>query len=179
MVVQAEAALSRIGKDPDQARPAMEAIERTGRGALAEMRRIIGVLRHETRGVERSPQPGLDEVYALVERVRAQGRPVELTVEGEAGTLARGVELGLYRILESALQRAGEVAGSAIAVSLRFGEQELELRLTAHCSGPNGWPTDAMRERLALCGGRHLDPDGGRGWRFNARLPRLGAEAFA
>ncbi len=178
MVVQVDAALSLLEREPDQSRLAMEAVEDIGREALAEMRRILGVLRHNEDAGERSPQPGLDHVYALIERSRAQGQSVELTVDGEAGTLAPGVELGLYRILESALQSASQRA--AIAVGLCFGEHELELRLTAGCAGPNRWPTDTMRERLALCGGR-VDPesvvDGG--WRFTARVPRLAGEALA
>ncbi len=170
MVVQAEAALSLIGRDPKQADAAMETIESTGRVALAEMRRVLGVLRHGRDAGELAPQPGVDQIYALVQRARERGQTVELKVDGEAGNLAAGVELGLYRILENALQ---SVRRDSLSVALKFGVDDLELLLTAGRDGPNGWPTVAMRERLALCGGK-LEPDEADqdGWRFSARMPR-------
>jgi signal transduction histidine kinase len=170
MVVQAEGALSRLGEDPEQADAAMDEIETMGRAALAEMRRVLGVLRHGETPGDLAPQPGVDQIYALIEHARDEGRAVELCVEGDAATLAAGVELGLYRILENALGSAGE---GRVEIALRFGEDELELRLQADCDGPSGWPTDEMRERLALCGGR-VEPNGDDedGWRFGARMPR-------
>jgi signal transduction histidine kinase len=173
MVVQAEAARSLLGERPAQADTAMSAIEDTGRQALAEMRRILGVLRHAEDGGELEPQPGVDQIYALIQRARERGQPVELSVEGEPGTLPAGVDLGLHRILEDALQSAHRQPVGAVGVVLRFGTEDLELHLTAHCPGPSGWPTHAMRERVALCGGK-LDtetPDED-GWQFVARMPR-------
>jgi signal transduction histidine kinase len=170
MVVQAEGALSLLGEDPEQADAAMGEIETTGRAALAEMRRVLGVLRRGEGPGELAPQPGVDQIYALIQLARNNGRAVELRVAGDAGTLAAGVELGLYRILENALASARE---GRVEVALLFAEAELELRLEADCDGPNGWPTDVMRERLALCGGRVepvADDDGG--WRFSVRMPR-------
>jgi signal transduction histidine kinase len=179
MVVQADAALRLIAEDPDGFRHAMDAIERTGRAALSEMRRILGVLRHDEDRDRRSPQPGIDQIYILIERARAHGRSIELTVNGDAETIAPGVELALYRILESALARATRRDGGAITVNLVFGERELGLRLTAQCAEPNGWPTDTMRERLALCDGRvDRDPVVDGDWTFSARVPRLEPEAF-
>ncbi|MGI8559364.1 MAG: sensor histidine kinase [Solirubrobacteraceae bacterium] len=173
MVVQAEAALSLLNRDRVQADAAMSAIENTGRDVLAEMRRILGVLRHQGDGGELAPQPGVDQIYTLIERARERGQLVELAVNGDPGTLPAGVDLGLYRILEDALQSARQQQVSALGVSLRFGEQDLELRLTARCHGPSSWPTSAMRERLALCGGQlDPDPDDQDGWRFSARMPR-------
>jgi signal transduction histidine kinase len=180
MVVQAEAALGRLGHDPEQGDAAMGAIEETGRRALSDMRRVLGVLRRtEDRG-ERAPQPGVDQVYALIEHARERGQSVELTVDGDAGTVAAGVEVGLYRIIENALQTVRGLEEGAVGVSLRFSEEDIELRITARCSRPNGLPTAAIRERVALCGGR-LDPDldGADGWRFSARLPRGELGAFA
>lgn len=113
------------------------------------MRRILGVLRHADDRGEREPQPGVDQIYALIQRARERGQPVELSVDGEPWTLPAGVDIGLYRILEDALQSARQPA-SAVGVALRFGEEDLALRLTARCQGPNGWPTDAMRERVAV-----------------------------
>jgi signal transduction histidine kinase len=173
MVVQAEATLSLLGRDHEQADTAMGAIENTGRLALVEMRRVLGVLRHRADGAELRPQPGVDQIYGLIQRARDGGQSVELIVDGDAGTLGAGVELALYRIVENALGSARGKDQGAVAVSLRFGEHDLELRLTAHCHGPNRWPTDAMRERVAVCGGQ-VDPDSGDndGWRFSAHLPR-------
>ena len=173
MVVQAEAARSVLDRDPARANAVMGAIEDTGREALTEMRRILGVLRHTDDAGELAPQPGVDQIYTLIQRAREDGQPVELSVDGEPGTLPAGVDLGIYRILEDALQSAHQQRGRAIRVAVRFGEEDLELHLTAHGDGPNGWPTDAMRERVALCGGElHADAQADDGWQFVARMPR-------
>ena len=172
MVVQAEAALRLVGHDPAQADMAMSTIEATGRDALSEMRRILGVLRHGEDSGARAPQPGVDQIYTLIQQARDRGQEVELSVAGELGTLAVGVELGLYRILEGALQSADKHAGGPVGVSLRFDDEQLEVELTAPGKGPGVWPTDAMRARVVLCGG-HVGPvNGDDGWRFNAWLPR-------
>ena len=180
MVVQAEAAHALLDGDRAQAETAMDAIEDTGRQALSEMRRILGVLRHNDEVGELEPQPGVDQIYALIQRAREQGQPVELSVAGEPGTLPAGVDLGIYRILEDALRSAARQPGSIVGVALRFGEVDLELHLTAECDGPSGWPTLVMRERVALCGGEE-DPSShdDHGWRFGARLPRGLQGAFA
>jgi signal transduction histidine kinase len=158
----------------------MSAIEDTGRQSLAEMRRILGVLRHGNDPSELALQPGVDQIYALIQRARERGQPIELTVEGDPGTLAAGVDLGIYRIVEEALQAVRQTPASPIGVSLRFGEQDLELHLTARCDKPSSWPTDAMRERVALCGGQlQADPRDGGGWQFATRMPRGLQGAFA
>jgi signal transduction histidine kinase len=173
MVVQAEAARSTLNRDPTRADTAMGAIEDTGRQTLAEMRRILGVLRHSDDRGELEPQPGVAQIYSLIQRARERGQPVELSVDGDPGTLPAGVDLGLYRILEDALQSARLHPASAVDVVLQFGEEDLELHLTAHCQEPNGWPTDAMRERVALCDGElHAGAHHEDGWQFVARMPR-------
>jgi signal transduction histidine kinase len=173
MVVQAEGARSLLAGDPERADVAMGAIEDTGRQTLTEMRRILGVLRHGDDRRGREPQPGIAQLHSLIQRAREHGQPVELRVEGEPGTLAAGVDLGLYRILEDALEGARRHAAPTVDVRLRFREEDLELRLTAHCPEPNAWPTDAMRERIAACDGaldsEPLDEDG---WQLVARMPR-------
>jgi signal transduction histidine kinase len=173
MVVQAEGARSMLADDPARADTAMGAIEDTGRQTLAEMRRILGVLRHGDDRAGREPQPGVAQVYSLIQRARERGQPVELQVDGEPGTLAAGVDLGLYRILEDALESTRRHPAPSVGVTLRFREEDLELRLTARCHGPNAWPTDAMRERIALCDGaledKLLDEHG---WQLVARMPR-------
>jgi signal transduction histidine kinase len=173
MVVQAEGARSMLADDPGRADVAMGAIEDTGRQTLTEMRRLLGVLRHGDDPPGREPQPGVAQVYALIHRARERGQRVELQVDGEPGTLAAGVDLGLYRILEDALESARRHPAPTVGVTLRFREDDLELRLTAQCDEPSAWPTDAMRERIALCAGV-IDDDvlGEPGWQLVARMPR-------
>ncbi|HEY1511538.1 MAG TPA: histidine kinase [Solirubrobacteraceae bacterium] len=174
MVVQAEGARGRLVVDPARADVAMGAIEDTGRETLAEMRRILGVLRHGDDRPGLEPQPGVAQVYSLIQRARERGQHVELRVDGEPGALAAGVDLGVYRILEGALESARGRGAPSVGVTLRFREEDLELRLTASCPGPNAWPTDAMRERIMLCEGAleedALDTD--HGWQLVARMPR-------
>jgi len=173
MVVQAEAAQSLLDRDLARADVAMGTIEDTGREVLAEMRRILGVLRHADETGEREPQPGVDQIYALIQRARERGQPIELSVDGEPGTLSAGVDIGVYRIVEDALRTAGRPPGGAVSVALRFASEELELHLSARCGGPSGWPTEAMRERVALCGGElEADAEDEHAWQFLARMPR-------
>jgi signal transduction histidine kinase len=100
MVVQAEAARTVLDSDPGRADTAMGAIEDTGRQTLAEMRRILGVLRHDYDRGGLEPQPGVAQIYALIQRARERGQPIELSVDGDPGTLPAGIDLGLYRILK-------------------------------------------------------------------------------
>jgi signal transduction histidine kinase len=172
MVIQTEAAQSLLDHDSALADAAMSATESTGRQVLTEMRRILGVLRRDHDASELEPQPGVDQIYALIQRTRERGQPIELSVDGEPGMLAAGVDLGIYRILEDALTAVRE-QGTPISVTLRFGEEDLELRLIARCHGPSCWPTLAMRERVALCGGELRDnAHNDDGWQFAARMPR-------
>ena len=173
MVVQTEAAGSLLARDAVQADAVMGAIEDTGRQTLTEMRRILGVLRHGNDVGELEPQPGVDQIYTLIQRARERGQAIELTVDGDPGMLPAGVDIGIYRILEDALQRARQQHGTPVGVRLRFDEEDLELHLTAGCHEPSGWPTAAMRERVALCGGK-LDTETPNedGWQFVARMPR-------
>jgi signal transduction histidine kinase len=144
------------------------------------MRRVLGVLRHPDETNEREPQPGVDQIYTLIQRARELGQPVELNVDGEPGTLPPGVELALYRILEDALTTARQQPDSSVEVAVRFGAEELELRVTARDHRSSGWPTNAMRERAALCDGelRAAHSDEGR-CELVARLPRALQEAIA
>jgi signal transduction histidine kinase len=173
MVVQAEGARSLLAYDPERADVAMGAIEDTGRQTLTELRRLLGVLRHGDDRGGREPQRGVAEMYSLIQRARECGQPVELRVEGQPGTLAAGVDLGLYRILEDALESARRHPATSVGVTLRFREEDLELRLNAYCTEPNAWPTDAMRERIALCHGTFEDePLDDDRWQLVARMPR-------
>ncbi len=179
MVVQAEAARTVLDRDPARADTAMGAIEDTGRQTLAEMRRILGVLRHDYARGELEPQPGVAQIYALIQRAREHGQVIELSVDGDPGTLPAGIDLGLYRILEAALQSAARQPAGVVAVDLHFDEDTLELRLASRGAGPSAWPTDVMRARAALCGGELHSEDDDDGWQLIARMPRGLQEALA
>ncbi len=155
MVVQSEAAERLLVTDQPQARDAMEAIEKTGRRALDEMRRILGVLRDPEHEPDLAPQPGVGQLYALIEDARASGRPVELRVEGDSRPLPASVDLSIYRILQEALASTGNPNDTTapIAVIVSFGERDVALDVTARWPAPISWPTVTMRERAALCGG--------------------------
>ncbi len=180
MVVQAEAARAQLRHDPPSARRAMEAVEQTGRQSLADMRRILGALRHGEATPDLRPLPGVDQVYALIKEARDAGRPVELGVEGEPGDIPAAVELGVYRVLEEALRDMRLASeGGRITVRLLFRDDDLELRLTAQQGSPNRWPTGTMRERIALCGGEidEAGPDTGQ-WHLAVRMPRAAEGAL-
>ena len=105
IVIQAGAALRAIDRRPEAARTAIEAVERTSREALADMRRMLGILGDGAPTAEGAlaPMPGLDRLGQLVEEVRVAGLPVELSVQGERRPLDAGVELSAYRIVQEAL----------------------------------------------------------------------------
>lgn len=173
MVVQTQAAQRLLGRDAAQADAAMATIEETGRQALAEMRRILGVLRHDD-AADLAPQPGLGQVAALVEQARRGERDLVLQVEGEPGPLPASVDLGVYRILEDVLSQLDDTTTS-MAILLRFGAEDIELAVTAWGAARLDWPTLAMRERVALCQGQvEVDalPGPRAGERLVARLPR-------
>ncbi|HEY4347562.1 MAG TPA: histidine kinase [Gaiellaceae bacterium] len=173
MVVQAEAAESLLADETETAIGAIEAIEATGREALVQVRLILGVLRNRNLGAALDPQPGLDQIHTLVERARLAGQPVELTIEGEPGTVFAGVDLTTYRILEEVLGQAATHPGSAVVFALRFDHESLRLDVSATGLEPRAWPTPTIRDRVALCNGE-LDEasSDGRGARLVVRLPR-------
>ena len=176
MIVQTQTAQRLLDDHPDEADAAMATIEDTGRQALADMRRILGVLRRSDDGADLTPQPGVGQIPALVERLRSLQRPVGLHVEGAPGPMPASVDLGVYRILEEAL--AGIV--DPVDVVLRFGADDIELTVTSLGRTHLDWPTPAMRERAALCQGiAAIESIAGPGERLVVRLPRVFDEAVA
>ena len=97
-------------------REVLETVEQTGRSALTEMRRLLGMLRGDANE-PLTPQPGLGDVPVLVKQLREAGLPVELHVEGERGELPVGIELSAYRIVQEALTNALKHAGEAARAS--------------------------------------------------------------
>ncbi len=151
MVLQAQAAELLLDRDSQAADAAMEAIEQTGRDALADMRRTLGVLRHPEDAPSLAPQPGVGQIYALIEAARGRGGSIELSVDGDPGPLPTSVDLGVYRMLEETLAEPGLQRSR---VRLRFGHDEVELEVSAYgIDDSPPWPTLAMRERTAICQG--------------------------
>src|SRR5437660_7976199 len=142
-------------------REVLETIEQIGRGALTEMRRLLGMLRSDAEN-PLAPQPGLDDVATLVTQVREAGLPVDLTIDGEPRELPAGIDLSAYRIVQEALTNALKHAGEAHAeVSIRYGADSLELEIVDDGGGGaagratlGGHGLVGMRERVALYRGR-------------------------
>jgi signal transduction histidine kinase len=169
MGVQAGAARTLIDVDPDAARDALRSIETTARDSVAELQRLLEVLRDRDDTDGRAPQPGLGELSRLVGQVRSAGLPVELTVTG-TGALPPGVDLAAYRIVQEALTNALKHAGAptAVTVSRTDGELRIEVRDRGAGRGgrgnPGGHGLVGMRERAQLYGGTleaHPAPGGG------------------
>ncbi len=178
MVVQAGAERRLLEKHGESStHEVLETVEQIGRSALTEMRRLVGMLRTDSSD-SLSPQPGLDDVPALVLQVTEAGLPVELHIEGERRELPAGIELSAYRIVQEALTNALKHAGNAHAeVHVRYGPESLELEIVddgpgAPAPAAGGHGLVGMRERVALYGGR-LDagrrPSGG--FAVSVKLP--------
>jgi signal transduction histidine kinase len=170
MVVQAGAERRVLDETSGSTKEVLVTIERIGRGALTEMRRLVGMLRSDATD-PLTPQPGLDDLPTLVAQVREAGLPVQLEVEGERRELPVGIELSAYRIVQEALTNALKHAGKAQAsVHVRYGVDSLELEIVDDGAGApapvssGGHGLVGIRERVALYGGR-LDagrrPSGG------------------
>ncbi|MGW0824323.1 sensor histidine kinase [Streptomyces sp. NPDC002845] len=188
MVVQADGAAYVLDTAPDQAKKALETISGTGRQALAEMRRLLGVLRtgeHQEVG-EYVPQPDVDQIDDLVEQCRSSGLPVDFKVEGTPRPLPSGVELTAYRIVQEALTNTRKHGGPNAGASVRLVYFDDGLGLLVEDDG-KGAPHElyeeggadgqghgliGMRERVGMVGGT-LDagPRPGGGFRISALLP--------
>ena len=157
MVVQAAAANDVFEARPERAREALQAIEATGRSALAELRRLLGVVRAD--GAEYTPQPGLDGLDELVAQVRAAGLAVAISVEGAPRPLPAGIDLSAYRVVQEALTNTLKHADASRAdVALRYGEDtfDVEVRDDGTGNGNGGGSGSGligMRERVVAFGG--------------------------
>jgi len=198
MTVQAAAARKVLATDPGLAADALSAIEEMGRTAMAEMRKIVGVLRTEGEDGELAPQPGVADLPALVEQMREAGLRTQLWVEGEGPRLPPGVDLAVYRLVQEALTNTLRHAGpSARAwVTLRYEPGAVLVRVEDDGRGPQGAPEAngrppppgdrpadgdgertghglvGIRERVSLYGGElRIGPRQGGGFEVCARFP--------
>ena len=181
MVVQAAGARRIADKDPVAARGALEAVEAAGRTALAEMRRMLEVLRADDPGM--GPQPGLGEIDRLIGNVRDAGLPVEYSVEGTACCLPAGMDLAAYRIVQEALTNTVKHGGKATArVTVCYTADTLEIEVVDDGRGAaaplisgadgGGHGLIGMKERVALFGGKlEAGPVLTGGYRVFARMP--------
>jgi signal transduction histidine kinase len=177
IVVQADTARLATPDMPDAGQEHLLSISATARDAMDELRRVLGVLRDDAGAeVEHAPQPGLDQLDALLDAARGAGTPVRLILQGRAQPLAAGVDLAAYRIVQEALTNARRHApGAAVDVELRYGEA---LQIAVRDDGPgasgaaDGHGLLGMRERAATVGGTlRTGPADGRGFVVEAELP--------
>jgi signal transduction histidine kinase len=188
MVVQASAGEELFDTNPARARESLTSVAATGRAALAELRRLLGVSRAEEGGqpaASYTPQPGMEYLNELVRQVRQTGLAVELSVLGEPRELPEGVGLCAYRIVQEALTNTlKHAAASEAHVSVRYAPDALELQVlddgrgapSANGSSDAGHGLIGMRERVALFGGElsaRSRPD--HGYEVRARIPLEGA----
>lgn len=182
IAIQAAAAKESLDSSPRDARSAIDLIRRAARQALADMRRLVGLLGSMAEG-EAPPSPRLDQLGVLVDGVREAGLDVELTIEGAPRTLDDGLELSAYRVIQEALTNClRHAAGSRTHVTVTYGDEWLTLEVADDGRGNErsleppheGRGLAGMRERVALfdgelaCGPR---PNGG--FRVWARVPLL------
>jgi signal transduction histidine kinase len=178
IVIQAGGGLSALERRPEETRSALESIASTGRGALTEMRRMLGVLGEGELG---GPMPGLDLLDDLIGQVRAAGLAVDLSVEGERRELDPGLELSAYRIIQEALTNSLKHTGGGharVTVAYEPGTLVISVddergpgRTAAVEGGHAGRGLVGMRERVALFRGSLDAQPTSTGFRVVARLP--------
>jgi signal transduction histidine kinase len=178
MTVQASGVRRLLRPEQEREREALLIVERTGREALAEMRRMVGVLRRPEEAPALAPQPSLEHVDRLVKQTCEAGLPVELRVEGKATPIPAGVDLTAYRLVQEGLTNALKHARATRAeVVVNYGDGQIEVMVLDDGSGVGngdggGHGLVGMRERVSVYGGE-LDagPQPGGGFRLRARLP--------
>ena len=184
MVALCDGAGYQVHESPDRVAAALEQASRAGRQALAEMRHLLGVLRDAPADPELAPQPGLRQIEAVVEQVRAAGTPVTYTLSGELGEAPPGIELAIYRIVQEALtntlKHAGPDARATVRLTCAGGRIDVEVSDTGTGLppvNPGGAGLPGMRERAAVYGATlEAGPGPAGGWRVHASLSLAGAE---
>lgn len=182
MVVQAQGADRIMQTDPAGAHEALQAIASTGREALDEMHRMVGLLRRSEDGSDLAPQPGMSQLDRLVDQARETGLNLAVRVTGSPRPLPAGLDLAAYRIIQEALTNCRKYAdGAAAQLVVHYGGRSLDIEVTNErplhtvAAGPtagSGHGLVGMKERVALYGGElsaGLRPDGG--YAVRASLP--------
>jgi signal transduction histidine kinase len=186
MVLQAAAGADVFATHPERAREALGSIETAGREALAELRRLLSVVDASAdEGAGLAPPPGLSRLPELVERVRATGLDVSVTVTGDERELPAGIDFSAYRIVQEALTNTLKHGHAATArVDVRFGEQMLDVQIVddgtaaarADARTGRGHGLIGMRERAAVFGGElQAGPRSQGGFVVRASIPLDGA----
>ena len=182
MVLQVGAVRHKLPAALAEDREALRAVERAGRTALAEMRRLLAAIRPDGDEAELMPQPGLDSLDSLLEQISRAGLPVELHVDGDRFPLPRGVDLSAYRILQEGLTNAlkhARATGADVTVRYRPDELQLEVRDNGHGSATSdglGHGLVGIRERVKIYGGEmSAGTATGGGFVLSTRLP-LGSD---
>ncbi|HEV3274740.1 MAG TPA: sensor histidine kinase [Candidatus Dormibacteraeota bacterium] len=178
MVLQATAGRRLARRDPANAAAAFEVIEQTGRDALSDMRRAIGVLKTDSvEAASLAPQPSLRQLDALVDQVRKAGVSVRVSIDGTQRPLAPGVELSAYRIVQESLTNMLRHSGAdGAVVAIRYGIEDLTVEVTDNGRKGTMPPADGggltgMRERVALLHGDFRAGSTVDGFTVSARLP--------
>ena len=181
MVLQVGAIRHKLPEMLAEDRDALKGVERTGRGALAEMRRLLGAMRRDGDGVELAPHPGVDRLDSLLEDVGRAGLPVRLHVDGEPFPLPRAIDLSAYRIVQEGLTNAIKHAhASRVDVTFQYASDELHIEVRDDGEGVSasdglGHGLVGIRERVKIYGGEMTvgaAPEGG--FVLGARLPLEG-----
>ena len=180
MTVQASGVRRLLEPHQEREREALMAVEQAGREALAEMRRLVGVLRRPEEAPALAPQPSLQHLERLAEQARESGLPVDIRVEGEATELPAGVDLTAYRLVQEALTNAMKHAKASRAeVVVRYGDDSIEVVVTDDGAGISDGTAESgghglvgMRERVAVYGGElRAGPRPEGGYALRATLP--------
>ena len=182
MLVQAGGAQQVLRQDPDRAEAALDAVLTTGRQAITELARLLGVMREDGHELGLAPQPSLAELPQLIDDACTTGLKVELEVTGIAQSLPVGVELAIYRIVQESLtnirKHAGPQATARICLAYGPGDVVAEITNTADNTQTEtsirgtGNGLVGMRERVAACGGTlAVGHEPGGGFTVRARLP--------
>jgi signal transduction histidine kinase len=178
MVLQVGAVRHQLPDELVNDRDALNDVERAGRTALAEMRRLLAAMRREEDGAELSPQPGLDRLDSLVDEVSRAGLPVRLHVDGEPFPLPRALDLSAYRIVQEGLTNALKHARAGTAdVTVRYEPDELRIEVRDDGAGSPasdglGHGLVGVRERVKIYGGEmSAGPAPGGGFVLSTRLP--------
>ncbi|MCX5151373.1 histidine kinase [Streptomyces sp. NBC_00320] len=187
MIVQAEAGPVAVRRAPERAEAAFDAIAETGRDAMAQLRTMLGVLRTDgaAQAAPRTPQPGIEELPGLLERVRGSGPRVSYERTGAVRALPAALEATVHRVVQEALTNVVKHSGaSAVSVRLEYGTESLTVTVTDDGRGPGPAPGPGpgpgaaagghgligIRERAAAHGGTAEFGPGPGGLGFSVRI---------